>query len=136
MCSVAVEEMLSSFCAQQDSWTDILTVADKHYFIHSFQFSSCIFGFAKAIKKRKTLQNEEYLSRRPRAHCLKPDRPVMSRCSWAMIAVRGKFRKKGDKAWKLKNKKEIQLFRGSGTVQTQLSTSLDVGSESDRSQNV
>lgn len=97
MCSVAVEEMLSSFCAQQDSWTDILTVADKHYFIHSLQFSSCIFGFAKAIKKRKTLQNEEYLSRRPRAHCRKPDRPVMSRCSWAMIAVRGKFRKKETK---------------------------------------
>lgn len=55
MCSVAVEEMLSSFCAQQDSWTDILTVADKHYFIHSLQFSSCIFGFAKAIKKKERL---------------------------------------------------------------------------------
>lgn len=56
MCSVAVEDMLSYFCAQQDSWTDILTVADKQYFIHSLQFSSCIFGFAKAIKKRKTFK--------------------------------------------------------------------------------
>lgn len=55
MCSVAVEDMLSYFCAQQDSWTDILTVADKHYFIHSLQFSSCIFGFAKAIKKKERL---------------------------------------------------------------------------------
>lgn len=95
MCSAALEEMLSYFCEQQDCWTDILTVADETLF-HPFLtiFLLHLWFSQSDKKKKKDFQNEEYLSRRPRAHCLKPDRPVMSRCSWAMIAVQGRFRKR------------------------------------------